>query len=85
MNAVWNHAIWNHTAWNGLLFDRAWICASAGAAAAAVIVALLALGVCRAVRGRPAPCDTDCCSRAWSCSGSCRRWPRQAALPAGRR
>ena len=55
MNAVWNHAIWNHTAWNGLLFDRAWICASAGAAAAAVIVALLALGVCRAVRGRPAP------------------------------
>ena len=55
MNAVWNHPAWNHAIWNGLLFDRAWICASAGAAAAAVIVALLALGVCRAVRGRPAP------------------------------
>jgi hypothetical protein len=32
MNMVWNNA-----AWNGLLFDRAWIFAGAGAAAAAVI------------------------------------------------
>ena len=40
---------------NGMLFDRAWICASAGAAMAAVSVAVLALAVGRALRGRPAP------------------------------
>ena len=40
---------------NGILFDRAWICASAGAAMAAVSVAVLALVVGRALRGRPAP------------------------------
>lgn len=38
-----------------LLFDRAWIFASAGAAVAAVSVAALALVVGRALRGRPAP------------------------------
>ena len=40
---------------DGLLFDRAWICASAGAAVAAVSVASLAIVVGRALRGRPAP------------------------------
>ena len=40
---------------DGLLFDRAWICTSAGAAVAAVSVAALALVVGRALRGRPAP------------------------------
>lgn len=40
---------------DGLLFDRAWICASAGAAVAAVSVAALALVVGRTLRGRPAP------------------------------
>jgi beta-lactamase regulating signal transducer with metallopeptidase domain len=40
---------------NGMLFDRAWICASTGAAVAAVSVAVLALVVGRALRGRPAP------------------------------
>jgi hypothetical protein len=40
---------------DGLLFDRAWICASAGAAVAAVSVAAFALVVGRALRGRPAP------------------------------
>lgn len=40
---------------DGLLFDRVWICTSAGAAVAAVSVATLALVVGRAVRGRPAP------------------------------
>ena len=40
---------------NGMLFDRALICASCGAALAAVIVAALALFVGRFVRGRPAP------------------------------
>ena len=40
---------------DGLLFDRAWICASTGAAAAAVSVAVLALVVGRSLRGRPAP------------------------------
>ena len=42
-------------AFNGMLFDRALICASCGAALAAVIVAALALFVGRFVRGRPAP------------------------------
>lgn len=42
-------------AFNGMLFDRALICASCGAAVAAVIVAALALVVGRFVRGRPAP------------------------------
>jgi beta-lactamase regulating signal transducer with metallopeptidase domain len=40
---------------DGLLFDRAWICASAGAAVAAVSVASLTIVVGRALRGRPAP------------------------------
>ena len=40
---------------DGLLFDRAWICTSAGAAVAAVSVAALALIVGRALRGKPAP------------------------------
>ena len=42
-------------AFNGMLFDRALIFASCGAAVAAVIVAALALVVGRFVRGRPAP------------------------------
>lgn len=42
-------------AFNGMLFDRSLICASCGAAVAAVIVAALALVVGRFVRGRPAP------------------------------
>ena len=42
-------------AFNGMLFDRALICASCGAAVAAVIVAALALVVSRFVRGRSAP------------------------------
>ena len=40
---------------NGLLFDRAWICTSAGAAVAAVSVAALALMVGWVLRGRSAP------------------------------
>ncbi|MBU6222620.1 MAG: hypothetical protein KGR24_07690 [Planctomycetes bacterium] len=40
---------------DGLLFDRAWICTSAGAAVAAVSVAALALMVGWALRGRSAP------------------------------
>ena len=42
-------------AFNGMLFDRSLICASCGAAVAAVIVAALALVVGRFVRRRPAP------------------------------
>jgi len=49
------NTVWNNTVWNGMLFDRTWILASAGAAAAAVIVAVMALVVGRAVRSRPAP------------------------------
>jgi hypothetical protein len=49
------NTVWNNTVWNGMLFDQAWIFASAGAAAAAVNVAVMALVVGRAVRSRPAP------------------------------
>jgi len=42
-------------AFNGMLFDRSLICASCGAAVAAVIVAALALVVGRFVRRTPAP------------------------------
>jgi hypothetical protein len=40
---------------DGMLFDREWICASVGAAVAAVCVAALALVVGQALRARPAP------------------------------
>ena len=55
MNTVWNSMDWTNTTWNGMLFDQAWIFASAGAAVAAVIVAVMALVVGWAVRSRPAP------------------------------
>jgi len=42
-------------AFNGMLFDRSWICASCGAAMAAVLVAALGLLMARIVRGKPAP------------------------------
>ena len=42
-------------AFNGMLFDASWICASCGAAAAAVIVPALGLLVARIVCGKPAP------------------------------
>jgi len=42
-------------AFKGMLFDRSWICASCGAAMAAVLVAALGLLMARIVRGKPAP------------------------------
>lgn len=49
------NTVWPKMAWNEMLFDQSWIFTGIGAAAAAVIVAVMALVVGRAVRSRPAP------------------------------